>query len=104
MICTTLFAHSLESETMETIFNKRGVMVHKCSLCGYEEELPFSRGRVFYTNNLVQQHKQYAADETRKETLQPTRPDGSINDEFTEAYGYNPFDPSVPNSTPYKAA
>lgn len=104
MICGGLFAHSLEDENMSVEMASNGMMISKCRKCGYSEKLPYSRSRIFYTNNLVQQQKKYAADETRKETLQPTLPDGTINDEFTEAYGYNPFDASVPNTSPFKSA
>lgn len=81
-----------------------GQLVQRCQVCGFVEALPYSNRRVHYVNNLVMQHKKAAADDTLKETLQPVFPDGSLNEEFTEAYGYNPFDPKSSKRSPIKAA
>lgn len=90
MQCNDVFAHSLEN--LDTISITSKVIVKKCPKCGFREVLPRSNRNVLFVNSLVQQKKKWAADDNRKELLQPMTTDGSVNDDFTEAYGYNPFD------------
>lgn len=75
-------------------------IVKKCSKCGYTETLPRSQRNIYFVNSLVQQTKKWAADDSKKELLQPMNNDGSVNDDFTEAFGYNPFDERTKAATP----
>lgn len=97
--CTKLFAHSLEN--LETISIDSDTIEKKCPKCGFKEVLPKSGRNVLFVNTLVQQTKKWAADDNRKELLQPQNVDGSVNDEFTEAYGYNPLDERTKITTPH---
>lgn len=96
--CKQLFAHSLDN--LETIATDSRSITKKCPHCSYEEVLPRSNRSVYFVNNLVMQKKKWASDDNRKELLQPMNNDGSINDDFTEAYGYNPYDKRTELSTP----
>lgn len=96
--CTELFAHSLQN--LETIRIDSQSIEKKCLKCGFKEVVPRSNRNVLFPNNLVMQKKKWAADDNRKELLQPMSADGSVNDEFTEAYGYNPFDNRTKQTTP----
>jgi len=98
MKCTGLWAHTLSS--METVYIDSKVIHKKCAKCGYLMVLPRSNRNVLFVNTLVQQKKKLAADDTKKELLQPMNKDGSINDEFTEAFGYNPYDDRTKEVTP----
>ena len=90
MKCTGLFDHSI-GKLSTTLVTKEAI--HKtCTKCGYVEVFPRSRSEVIYPSNLLMQKKKWAADDNRKELLQPLQNDGSVNNDFTEAYGYNPFD------------
>lgn len=104
MTCTDLYSHSFSDPNMEVVEVADGQMVSHCRKCGYYEELPYSKRGINYLNDLVVQDKRHAADDSLKEMLQPTLPDGSVNDEFTEAYGYNPFDKKADSRSPIKAA
>lgn len=96
--CTELFAHSMDK--LETVSIDSKSIVKKCPHCDYKETLKRSNSRVLYVNNIAIQKKKWGADDNRKETLQPMNNDGSVNDEFTEAYGYNPFDDRTKLATP----
>jgi len=96
--CSALFAHSLEK--LETIAIDQSTIVKRCKTCGYTEELPHSQRVVLFVNNLLVQTKKFAADDNRKELLQPTDAKGNINEDFTEAYGFNPFDERTKAFTP----
>lgn len=87
-------------DRLETISITKEAIHKRCPKCGYHESLPKSRATVRYVNPELKQTKQFAWDDNRKELLQPTMADGSVNDEFTEAYGYNPFDPITESETP----
>ena len=89
-VCKGLFVHSIGNlETIE--ITKTSIKKH-CKKCGYIEVLPRSQRNVYFVNDRVQQTKKWAADDNAKELLQPMNQDGSINEDFTEAYGYNPYD------------
>lgn len=90
--CTGLFAHSLDSDTMQTQHDDVHGIHRECTKCGYVEILPRSQDDVYFVNNFVKQHKQFESSQNKKELLQPMNPDGTVNDDFTTAYGYNPFD------------
>lgn len=96
--CSDIFAHSLEN--LETVSIDSKAIVKKCPKCGFSEVLPKSSRNVLFVNTLVQQKKKWAADDNSKELLQPMNLDGSVNDEFTEAYGFNPFDERTKLTTP----
>lgn len=96
--CTELFAHSLDN--LETVAIDSRTITKQCRKCKYQEILPRSNRNVLFVNTLVQQKKKWASDDNRKELIQPMNLDGSINDEFTEAYGYNPFDERTKIATP----
>lgn len=96
--CTKLFAHSLDK--LETLEINDDFILKKCPRCKYVERLPHSKMNVLYPNNLVMQKKRWAHDDNAKEVLQPLGKDGSVNEEFTEAYGYNPFDERTKATTP----
>lgn len=97
-ICTELFAHSLER--MKTVETNIEYIKKMCPKCSYEEVLPHSQRNVLFFNNHVMQTKKWAADDNKKELLQPGNSDGSVNEEFTQAYGFNPFDPTTKATTP----
>lgn len=94
--CTGLFAHTLEK--MTTVDVTHDAIHKRCEVCGYTEALPRSRTNTYFVNNHVLAHKKLAADSTVKELLQPLDNKGNVNDDFTLAYGYNPFDPTAPNT------
>lgn len=96
--CTQLFAHSIDK--LETVEKTKDAIFKRCTVCGYTEALKHSNKTVIYINDLVHQKKKWAAEDNAKEILQPTLPDGSANPEFTEAYGYNPFDERTKSATP----
>lgn len=96
--CEGLFDHQIDN--LETIGIDKFRIHKRCPKCGYEEALPRSRKNVLFTNTLVQQKKKWAYDDNRKEALQPMNPDGSVNDDFTEAYGYNPLDDRTKDKVP----
>lgn len=97
-ICKGLFAHSIGN--LETTEISRTEIKKKCKKCGYQETLPRSQRALYFFNDQTQQRKKWAADDNKKELLQPINPDGSTNDEFTEAYGYNPMDERTKVATP----
>jgi len=96
--CTQLFAHSIDK--LETIEVTGRAITKKCRKCGYSETLQRSKHSVLFVNNLVMQKKKWASDDTRKELLQPMNNDGNLNDDFTEAYGFNPYDDRTKSTTP----
>lgn len=96
--CEGIYAHSIDS--LITVALSTDSIIKKCEKCGFEETLPRSSNRTYFINNLAVQKKKWAADDNRKETLQPMKADGSVNDEFTEAYGYNPFDERTKAAVP----
>lgn len=98
MICKELFAHSMDK--LKTIEKTNEHIIKKCPKCKYQEVLKHSNSRVIYMSNLTHQKKKWAAEDNAKELLQPTNPDGSANAEFTEAFGYNPFDSRTKETTP----
>ena len=97
-LCTGLFAHSMNKlKTVKTTAE----FIHKlCITCGYVEKLPRSRMPVIFYSNSLLQTKRWAHDDNRKELLQPLTRDGDVNEEFTQAYGYNPFDDRTKDQTP----
>lgn len=98
MTCKGLFAHSIGKLKTVTITRTE---IHKCcKKCGYKETLPRSQRIFYFLNNDVTQTKRWAADDNTKELLQPMNMDGSVNDDFTEAYGYNPFDERTKDNVP----
>lgn len=96
--CKGLFAHSIGK--LETVELTREVIVKRCKKCQFTETLPRSQQAIYFFYDRVQQTKKWAADDNAKELLQPLNQDGSVNDEFTEAYGYNPFDERTKAMTP----
>ena len=96
--CSGLFAHSLDK--LKTEFIDKYFIFKKCPKCNFTEALRRSNKSVLFPNNLLQQKKKWAADDNKKELLQPRLPDGSANPDFTEAFGYNPFDERTKINTP----
>lgn len=96
--CKGLFDHSLEN--LKTLEITKHTITKRCQTCGYSEVLRRSKKNVYFVNNLVFQKKKWAADDNRKELLQPGNIDGSPNEEFTNAYGFNPFDERTKTATP----
>ncbi len=96
--CTGIYAHSLAN--LETIAIDSKSITKKCPKCGFEEVLPRSNRNVLFVNNLVMQKKKWAADDNRKELIQPMLETGEVNEEFTEAFGFNPFDERTKLATP----
>lgn len=96
--CSGLWDHTLDK--METVKVTKDSLTKRCPKCGYSEVLKRSRRSTYFVNNLALQQKKWAADDNTKELLQPMNSDGSVNDEFTEAYGYNPFDERTKIATP----
>ncbi len=97
-VCKGLFVHSIGK--LETQEITRTHIVKHCQTCGYKETLPRSERNIYFFNDRTQQRKKWAADDNKKELLQPMNHDGSVNDDFTEAYGYNPFDERTKATTP----
>lgn len=98
MTCTDLFAHSMDNLVTDRIDN--GIIIKRCTKCGLIKKLRHSNRQVYFLNNLVTQKKKWAADDNSRELLQPLDHTGNVNDEFTEAYGFNPFDERTKESTP----
>lgn len=98
MTCKGLFDHQIDK--LKTTGIDKFRIYKECAKCGYTEALPRSRKNVYFTNTLVQQKKKWAYDDNRKEALQPMNQDGTVNDDFTEAYGYNPLDTRTKDKTP----
>jgi predicted nucleic-acid-binding Zn-ribbon protein len=96
--CTGLFAHSLEK--MKTAQVTKDYIFKICEKCGFTEVLPHSHKVVYYADSSLAQKKKWAADDNRRELLQPMNKDGSVNDDFTKVYGYNPFDDRTKAFTP----
>lgn len=96
--CKGLFSHSIEK--LETVELTRTKILKRCTKCGYQEALPRSQRNIYFVSDKVNQTKKWAADDNKKELLQPINEDGSTNDDFTEAYGYNPFDERTKATTP----
>lgn len=90
MRCTGLFDHSIGKLSIVEVTKKEIKKV--CTKCGYLETFQRSNNEVIYPSNLLMQKKKWAADDNRKELLQPLKSTGEVNEDFTEAYGYNPFD------------
>lgn len=97
-LCKGLFAHTIGSLT--TVKLTRNSIYKKCDKCGYTETLPRSQKNIYFFSDKVQQTKRWAADEDIKALLQPLNQDGSTNEEFTEAYGFNPMDERTKVATP----
>ena len=97
-VCRGLFAHSIGK--LEQVELTRTAIKKRCRKCGYKETFPRSQRNIYFFNDRTQQRKKWAADDNAKELLQPLNPDGSTNDDFTEAYGYNPFDDRTKTNTP----
>ena len=98
MICTGLFDHTMQN--METIKITKEAIIKKCPKCEYTETLPRSNRNVLFPNAIAMQKIQWDGDDSRRDMLQPKNVDGSVNEEFTEAYGYNPFDERTKSATP----
>ena len=96
--CSGLFDHSLEN--LETTAITRNYLTKSCKKCGYKENLKRSEKGLYFLNQLVLQKKKWASEENRMELLQPMKSDGSVNEDFTDAYGYNPFDERTKEATP----
>ena len=96
--CTSLFAHSMEN--MEMVNITKHLIVKRCPKCGFTETLPRSGRGIYFVNQQVLQKKKWAAEDNKKELLQPLSADGSVNNEFTEAFGFNPMDPRTKLYTP----
>ncbi len=96
--CTQLFAHSLDK--LETIETTKDAIHKRCTTCGYEEILKHSNRQILFMNTLVHQKKKWASEDNAKELLQPLHHDGSINNDFTDAFGYNPMDDRTREVTP----
>lgn len=96
--CNELFAHSMDRLETESVDQHR--IKKRCAKCGYTETLPRSARGLYFFNNHTLQRKKLASDDNRKELLQPLNNDGSVNKDFTEAYGYNPFDKRTEHVTP----
>lgn len=96
--CEGLWDHTIDK--LVTVFSTAHEIHKECPKCGYRETLPRSDSKVYFVNNLVVQKKKWSSDDNRKELLQPMNSDGSVNDDFTEAYGYNPFDKRTESATP----
>lgn len=96
--CEGLFAHSIQN--MKTVEMTKDHIFKVCSKCGYTEVLPHSHKVIYYIDSALSQNKKWAADDNRKELLQPMNKDGSVNDDFTKVYGYNPFDDRTKGTTP----
>lgn len=100
MSCKDLFSHSLSDRNMETIEVNKDVIKRRCSVCGYEEVLSYSNRQTLFVNDSLMSTKKWAADDNKKELLQPLKANGDVNEEFTQAYGYNPFDERTALATP----
>lgn len=98
--CTDLFAHAINAKNMSTVGQTAHVIHKLCTICGYSEHFPRSKRNVAFVNPELLHTKVHAHDQLSKELLQPTLPNGNINEEFTEAYGYNPLDPATKHKTP----
>ena len=98
--CDKLFAHSLTDPNMKTVEKDGGIIVRECKACGLIKRLPHSQRLTYFVNNNLIQTKKWAADDNRRELIQPIKPDGSINHDFTEVYGYNPLDPATKLALP----
>lgn len=96
--CEGIFDHSMD-KLVTVSFNKETI-VKKCPICGFTETLKRSQKSLYFYNDTAVQKKKWASEDNRKELLQPFNNDGSPNEEFTEAYGFNPGDPSTKASTP----
>lgn len=96
--CKDVFAHTIDK--MVTIGVEKNWIIKECRICGFTERLKRSHTRTNFINNNVLQTKKWAADDNKKELLQPLTPKGEVNDEFTEAYGFNPHDPRTKATTP----
>lgn len=96
--CEDLFAHTLDK--MVTIKSDSKFITKKCNVCGFTEQLKRSHGLTLFLNNQVLQNKKWAHDDNKKEALQPLTEKGDVNDDFTEAFGYNPFDDRTKITTP----
>lgn len=96
--CDDLFAHSLDK--MVTVGTDKNVLTKQCPICGYSESLKRSHSQTLFVNNTVLQVKKWGHDENVKELLQPMNKDGSTNEDFTNAYGFNPFDSRTKIATP----
>lgn len=85
---------------LRTIKTTGKMFVKVCEKC--DAQIIFARNSksYYFINSTVQQKKKWAVDDTRKELLQPLTPDGNVNEEFTEAYGFNPFDERTETNTP----
>lgn len=97
-LCTGLFDHSMDK--LETIETSTDSIQKKCAKCGYTEELPRSQRNIIFFNGNLKQTKSFAVDDSRKELLQPLTGDGEVNEDFTAAFGYNPFDERTKKTTP----
>lgn len=97
--CTGLFDHSIGK--LRTVSMTRDEIIKTCDKCKHVEVLPRSNRNIYFVNDRTQQRKKWAVDDNKKELLQPMNQDGSTNDEFTEAYGYNPFDERTKAATPH---
>lgn len=97
-VCKKLFSHTIAK--LETVKLTKQAIIKRCNKCGYTETLPRSQKNIYFVNDRVQQTKKWAADDNSKQLLQPMNQDGSVNDDFTEAYGYNPFDERTKSTTP----
>lgn len=98
--CTGVFDHSLESESMSTVDVDKFTLKRKCNRCGFSEILPRSSRQVLFVNQGLLATKKWAADDNAKELLQPLNSDGSTNEDFTMAYGFNPMDDQTKVRTP----
>lgn len=98
--CTGLFDHSMDQ--MKTVKITKHHIFKVCGKCNFTEVLPRSTSVILFMNGNLLQTKKWGADDNRRELLQPLRSDGAINDEFTAAYGYNPFDDRTKDATPWE--
>ena len=90
MRCNGIFDHSIGK--LETIKITKYEIVKMCKKCGYVMSLPRSSRVILFPSNLLMQKKKWASDDNRKELLQPLTQKGEVNEDFTEAFGFNPFD------------
>lgn len=78
----------------------RDAIIKRCPKCHYTERLAHSSKNTYFVNNTLLQRKHWAGDDNRKQLLQPLDARGNANEDFTEAFGYNPYDERTKDQTP----
>lgn len=85
---------------MEQVSLDKNRIVRRCKVCGYEEAIRHAHQRIAFVSPALMQKKKWAADDNTRELIQPMNGDGTPNDDFSEAYQFNPADPQLAMLTP----